>query len=100
MGTVRERLARVLIEAGRPMSIYELHVAVGFSMRPEGLYEELEHVAASLKRRGYKLRIVPARCKACGYEFRDREKLKRPGRCPRCRSERITPPLFYVEPTS
>lgn len=99
METVRERLAKALLESKRPMSVYELHVAVGAEMRPEELYGELEHVAASLKRRGYRLRMVPARCRACGYEFRDRKKLKRPSRCPNCRSERIEPPLFYVEAT-
>ncbi len=41
---------------------------------------------------------MPATCKKCGYQFTDRERLKKPSRCPRCKSERIDPPRFYVKP--
>jgi len=40
--------------------------------------------------------VVPARCRNCGYEFRGRERLRKPSKCPRCHSERIEPPRFYV----
>ncbi|WP_420888076.1 hypothetical protein [Candidatus Nitronereus thalassa] len=35
-------------------------------------------------------------CIDCGYEFRHRTRLKRPSRCPHCRSEAITYPRFSI----
>lgn len=96
METTRERLAKVLLEAREPLSIYQLQALVETDLKPNELYEELEHVKKTLKRMGYRLEIVPARCKNCGYEFRDRERLKKPTRCPRCKNERIDPPRFYI----
>jgi hypothetical protein len=34
---------------------------------------------------------------ACGFEFKERERAKRPSRCPRCSSERLTKPRFWIE---
>ncbi|ACB40564.1 transcriptional regulator [Pyrobaculum neutrophilum] len=96
METVRERLAKVLLEAEEPLDIYQLHALVQTDLKPSELYEELEHVKKTLKRMGYRLEVVPATCKRCGFQFTDRERLKKPSRCPRCKSERIDPPRFYV----
>jgi len=95
METIREKLARVLLESGRPLDVYTLRNLIGADLKLSELYAELEHVAKTLKRRGIKLRIINARCKNCGYEF-NRERFKKPSKCPRCKSERISPPLFYV----
>ncbi|MEZ0319336.1 MAG: transcriptional regulator [Pyrobaculum sp.] len=96
METVRERIIKVLVEAKEPLTVYQLQALVETDLKPSELYDELEHVRKTLKRQGYRLEVVPAVCKSCGYEFRDREKLKKPSRCPRCKSERIEPPKFYV----
>ena len=96
METVRERIIKVLLEAKEPLTVHQLQVLVGTDLRPDELYDELEHVKKTLKRQGYQLAFVPAKCKNCGYEFRDRERLKKPSRCPQCKSERIEPPRFYV----
>lgn len=96
METIRERLAKVLLESREPLTIYQLQALVNTELKPSELYDELEHVKKTLKRMGYRLEIVPATCKKCGYVFSDREKLKKPSRCPRCKSERIEPPKFFV----
>ncbi|MEM1787016.1 MAG: transcriptional regulator [Pyrobaculum sp.] len=98
METVREKLIKVLIELKTPLTVYQLHMLIHTDLKPEELYDELEHVKKSLKRMGYRLEVVPAMCKKCGFVFTDREKLKKPSKCPRCRGERIEPPKFYVEP--
>lgn len=100
METIRERLIKILLEQKHPLTVYQLQQLVETDLRPEELYEELEHVKKSLKRMGYRLEVVPAACRKCGYVFTDREKLKKPSRCPSCKSERIEPPRFYVKPTS
>ncbi|ABL87656.1 conserved hypothetical protein [Pyrobaculum islandicum DSM 4184] len=100
METIRERLIKILLESKEPLTIHQLQSLAQTELKPNELYEELEHVRRTLKRMGYRLVIVPATCKKCGYQFTDREKLKKPSRCPRCKSERIEPPRFYVVTSS
>jgi hypothetical protein len=40
--------------------------------------------------------VTPAECRKCGFVFQKREKLKKPGKCPICRSESIEEPLFGI----
>ncbi|HUJ79213.1 MAG TPA: transcriptional regulator [Nitrospiria bacterium] len=56
----------------------------------------LEHVAKSLKP-PRRLVMTPASCHHCGFAFPGRHRLSTPGRCPRCRHEGISPPLFRIE---
>lgn len=64
-------------------------------IREKEVYEHLPHVEKSL---GKAAAIIaePARCLACGFEFKKRRRFTTPGRCPVCRSESIVPPLFGV----
>ncbi|MEL9990515.1 MAG: transcriptional regulator [Thermoproteus sp.] len=94
--TDRERIIRVLLSSKEPLDVYQIRELAGLDLQPSEIYEELEHVARTLKRQSYKLMVVPARCRNCGYEFRDRERLKKPSKCPVCHSERIEPPKFYI----
>jgi predicted Zn-ribbon and HTH transcriptional regulator len=91
--TVREALRRALRTG--PASARDLSVEVG--LREKDVAEHLAHLARSLEHRGERLVVEPASCVACGYAFRDRERLTRPGACPSCRSTRIDPPVFRIE---
>jgi hypothetical protein len=59
-------------------------------------YDHLEHIRRSMHKGAYQLVIRPALCERCGFTFRKRNRLKKPGRCPICRSESIAEPLFTV----
>jgi predicted Zn-ribbon and HTH transcriptional regulator len=74
-----------------------LRELLGVSVRL--LEEELRHVERTARGAGERLRVSPARCLACGFVFRHRagRHLHAPGRCPRCRSERIADPAFRIE---
>ena len=61
------------------------------------LEDDLRHVERSAKQSGGRLVVTPAACEACGYVFRDRGRFHTPGRCPKCRSERIEDALFKLE---
>ncbi len=90
--TLRERLRQ---ELGRgPATAMELSRRVG--LREKEVAEHLEHVARSLASRGEKLVVEPPSCIACGYVFLARERLTRPGSCPRCSSTRIDPPVYRI----
>ena len=91
--TVREAI-RNLLRAG-PATAKDLSVEVG--VREKDVAEHLAHLKRSLAHRGERLVVTPAACIACGFTFRDRERLSRPGACPRCRSTRIDPPAFRIE---
>ena len=56
---------------------------------------DLEHIAQSVRPR--RLVMEPSACRSCGFVFKKREKHKRPSKCPECKSEKITEPVFSVE---
>ena len=91
--TVRESIRQAL-RAG-PASARELSALVG--IREKDVAEHLEHLARSSSHRGERLVVEPASCIACGFQFRERARLTRPGACPACRSTRVDPPVFRLE---
>ncbi|MGD9124610.1 MAG: hypothetical protein PVG60_05925, partial [Desulfarculaceae bacterium] len=70
-------------------------LARALQLTPKETTHHLEHVRRSLKER---LVMKPAQCQECGYTFKKRSRLDAPGRCPRCRSQRIEGPWFRVIP--
>lgn len=91
--TIRHDIISVL--TGRTMSARQISGEVGISEKD--VYQHLEHVRKTLESHTGKLVVVPARCRRCGFEFKKREKLKKPGKCPACKGEFIEDPIFSVE---
>ncbi|MCM2359254.1 MAG: transcriptional regulator [Geobacteraceae bacterium] len=56
----------------------------------------LEHVRTATHGKGLHLIITPAVCRKCGFRFKKRERLNKPGKCPVCQGEQIEPPLFAI----
>jgi len=93
--TLRRRIVTLLKEG--PLSGKELS---GWLRVPEkDIYDHLEHIRKTMNKGPYRLVVVPARCEKCGFVFRKRGRLKKPGKCPLCRSEALEEPLFSVEST-
>jgi predicted Zn-ribbon and HTH transcriptional regulator len=92
--TVRQRLNEILREG--EWGFEELRRELEAPAR--ALEEDLRHVERSLKRGPERLQVEPARCRSCGFVFRERASrhFHAPGRCPRCRSERIADPRFRI----
>jgi predicted Zn-ribbon and HTH transcriptional regulator len=94
--TARRAISAVL--EGEPLTAKEIS---GFVHLPEKqVVEHLEHIRKTAARHGTALRTEPARCRGCGFVFRKRERLTKPGRCPVCRHESIEAPRFSVKRTS
>jgi predicted Zn-ribbon and HTH transcriptional regulator len=93
--TPRQQLRGLLLREA--LGFDALRELLGLSVR--ALEEELRHVERSARGHRERLVVEPARCLACDFRFRDRETrhLHAPGRCPRCRSERIADPRFKLE---
>lgn len=90
--TIREALRRAL-EAG-PRTVRELSTELGLSERE--IPSHIDHLARSLRREGRKLAIEPPACRKCGFAFPGRERVTRPGKCPRCRATHIEPPRATI----
>lgn len=89
--TVRQAI-REALDAGLPMTARELSAEAG--VREREVYEHLDHIRRSSGKKGPALVLIPAECNKCGFVFIKRKRLTRPGRCPTCRKESITEPLF------
>jgi predicted Zn-ribbon and HTH transcriptional regulator len=65
-------------------------------MRPQDVEDDLAHLLRSLRHTGYRAVIEPARCRHCGFQF-GKNKLHKPGKCPKCRQTWIADPLVRIE---
>ncbi len=92
--TVRKEIEEVL--RGGRFSAREISTLVRVSERE--VYGHLGHIQRAAHKGGYQLNVTPAECKGCGFVFRKRDRLTRPGRCPVCHGGPITEPLFSISP--
>jgi transcriptional regulator len=90
--TIRHRIVSVLLT--HPGTARQMSAELRMPERE--IYDHLEHIRKSTHTGPYRLLVQPAACEKCGFIFRKRGRLKRPGKCPICRSESITEPLFTV----
>jgi predicted Zn-ribbon and HTH transcriptional regulator len=90
-GTRRQQIARLLRES--PRTVLELSRIVKSPVK--SVLIDLEHVRRGLKE-GDRWTVIPAECQGCGFVFRERERLNRPSRCPKCRSEEILEGAFGI----
>lgn len=60
------------------------------------LSEDLAHIDKSVRNEGVRLHVEPARCPPCGFVFHDRRRFTPPGRCPKCRNQRLRGPYLTV----
>ena len=93
--TIRRRIASALDSI--PMSAKEISAEVGVSEKE--VYGHLEHIRRTLNRTERFFIVTPAKCRQCGFVFRKRDRLRKPGKCPVCQSEQIGEPMFSVKRT-
>ena len=92
--TARQRMVDLL--AGSRLTSYQLAQFLGIPERQ--VEDHLIHVVKTIARdQERRFVLEPSGCQDCGFVFRDRTKLTRPGRCPRCRSESITAPRYGID---
>jgi predicted Zn-ribbon and HTH transcriptional regulator len=58
--------------------------------------EDLQHIAKTVLP-DFELRMYPAVCKKCGFVFKERSRIKKPSKCPKCKGESIEFPKFKLE---
>ncbi len=88
----RKDLIELLLD--HPRSVAEL--ARMLEMKPKDVEHDLGHLLRSLRASEYRAVVEPAECRHCGFAFR-RDKLGKPGKCPRCKQTWIREPRLRVE---
>ena len=83
--TIRQQIMVLLAEG--PYRAKEISQALGIPEKE--VADHLHHIGRTLGHRRGELGIEPATCLSCGYVFRKRRRLKKPGRCPKCKEEQI-----------
>jgi len=90
--TFRQEIISVL--KGRTLSPRDISAEVGISEKE--VVGHLDHIRIAVRKSRERLKIIPAECKKCGFRFKKRERLTKPGKCPICRSQQIQEPLFSI----
>ncbi len=91
--TTRQHLMALLVQHWFTARDLASHVHL-----PERLVEDhLPHIMRSLERStSQQFSMEEPECQDCGYAFQNRTRLKKPSRCPRCRSEAVSSPRFSI----
>jgi predicted Zn-ribbon and HTH transcriptional regulator len=90
--TVRKELLDRIV--GERRSVSSLARELGLTRGD--VEEDLRHALQSAEAAGYRVAILPASCRACGFTF-DTRKLSKPSKCPSCRGTRLFEPQIHLE---
>jgi len=90
--TIRHKIISII--SGQALSAKEISADVRISEKE--VSGHLEHIKKTLGKSGHDVVITPSECNKCGFVFKKRDRLKKPGKCPVCSGESITAPLFSI----
>jgi len=85
----RRQLIQEMLEA-KACTLKEISAMFGITVKHAE--EEVMHVVKTSKQH---FDIAHAKCVKCKFIFSKRDRLTKPSRCPKCKSERITQPAFF-----
>jgi predicted Zn-ribbon and HTH transcriptional regulator len=90
--TIRHKI--IFLLSGQSLSAKEISAKVSISEKE--VYGHLEHVRKTVSKSSHHLIMTPSKCNKCGFVFKKRDRLKKPGKCPICHNESISEPLFSI----
>jgi transcriptional regulator len=90
--TIRHRIVSLLSEHASSAR----QISLELRMPEKEICDHLEHIRRTVHKGAYHFIVEPACCERCGFTFRKRERLNKPGKCPLCRSESVIHPLFTI----
>lgn len=93
--TIRKEILSLLLD----QTLSAKNISAEVHISEKDVYGHLEHIGRSTHKTGHHLTVISAECMKCGFIFKKRERLKKPGRCPVCRGEKIQEPLFSLSGT-
>ena len=96
----RETIRRKILSLIETHVLSAREISADIRISEKEVYEHLGHIQRTLSRKDHAFTLIPPECRKCGFVFRKRDKLKKPGKCPVCKSELIKEPLFSVRKVS
>lgn len=93
MPTLRQQIIKTLEQGSQTVR----GLSQELRLSEEEILKHLPHVARSLVPARKRLVMEPPVCLSCGFRFKKRERMRAPSRCPLCKSEHITEPVFSVQ---
>lgn len=95
--TNRQWLIRFLKEKKYNLDLEDIMRDFEYNSK-KALIRDVMSIVKTLKNEGITVLAKPARCKDCGYRFRQRKrKLKIPSKCPECKGQRISWPSIKIQ---
>ena len=91
-GTVRQAMIKLLKSS--PQDLRSLSQLIGITEKEAAMH--LDHIQKTARRQRYTLDTTPFRCRLCGFEFKDRTRFTKPGRCPSCQKGAIDPAVYRI----
>ncbi len=91
MNTIRQLLKELLQEE----TLSSLELSQRLALPEKEVLDHLSHIARAPGPE-YRFQMTPAVCKSCGFDFKKRERLTIPSRCPICQHESIRRPRFRL----
>lgn len=91
--TIRQEIINHL-ENG-PMTVRDISQSVG--IMEKDVFHHLEFIDKTVRTQKKRIQMEPYYCLNCGFEFKNRKRFKKPGKCPSCRDGRIAPAVFWIE---
>jgi len=95
--TILEQQSESIMSILEQQSVTAKEISLCVKVSEKEIYEHIDHIRKSKKRDKFKLIITPGRCKKCGFAFKKRERLTKPGRCPLCHGESLEEPTFTIK---
>jgi predicted Zn-ribbon and HTH transcriptional regulator len=89
--TIRQHMKDIILN--HPHTAQDISKLIG--IREKEVYDHLQHISKTVSQKE-KFIIHPGKCQSCHFEFKKRTRLTTPGRCPICKHESITRPLFEI----
>jgi transcriptional regulator len=90
--TIRQQIISLL--DGNTLTAKDISADIRISEKE--VFEHLEHIRKTVNKAEHRFSMQASVCRKCGFTFRKRDKLRKPGKCPVCRSEIIQEPLFSI----
>ncbi|MFX1237867.1 MAG: hypothetical protein ACFFAS_05170 [Promethearchaeota archaeon] len=94
--TKRHALIRILTQYGSISDLKAYMKEMEYSNKRQ-LITDIISISKSLKKQNKILKILPASCVACGFQFvQKKNEFKIPSKCPKCRQQRIEWPSLRL----